>query len=537
MLGVGLLKVGAPPALLQEYYGRTFAKLPVESIPDSLIFSVPGSIPVRPDGKEIHASVRKQIFDEQGQVKFRGWLQKDQRNKLLEHRDHLDWRCSVEKLFAEAQPEGPLAEKVAYYADHDALSFQGHMTQEQKDALLAFGGDDNWEAAVNELYDNSQAATSVEVAVDPLPPYFKGDELPSDVSFDDTSTTLTVRGPLTDDQKDALEDVFPVARPMDPPARTVLLDRIKARGPVASEQEEAFNKFLDGSWTVAQLRRVLDEAGAAEEEERTACEMFEDQKEGVKNIALTKIVGEDQLLNSVQIGLLVQFAADRMISAAQLKADLKEAGPFNGAQETALDGFVGTLPTEGRRDRDLCFAMMKARDAEDGHLTLEAAQRDLLLGGYRNQMAWRRAMGDLYVNAHTVKYPWSGEYSAQGHPFWWLYEYVFKPLQATTFAMLAFYVASAAFRAFRAKNVEAILLLGTAFIILLGRTFAGVFMTAWLPDWASGLKIENLSVYIMQVFNTAGGRAIMIGIALGVASTSLKVLLGVDRSYLGTGEE
>ena len=53
----------------------------------------------------------------------------------------------------------------------------------------------------------------------------------------------------------------------------------------------------------------------------------------------------------------------------------------------------------------------------------------------------------------------------------------------------------------------------------------------------SGLKIENLTVYIMSVFNTAGNRAIMIGIALGIASTSLKVLLGVDRSYLGSGED
>ena len=107
------------------------------------------------------------------------------------------------------------------------------------------------------------------------------------------------------------------------------------------------------------------------------------------------------------------------------------------------------------------------------------------------------------------------------------------------FAMLAFYIASAAFRAFRAKNTEAVLLLGTAFIILLGRTFAGVWMTSWIPDDSafSGLKIENLSVYIMQVFNTAGSRAIIIGIALGIASTSLKVIMGVDRSWLGSGEE
>ena len=40
----------------------------------------------------------------------------------------------------------------------------------------------------------------------------------------------------------------------------------------------------------------------------------------------------------------------------------------------------------------------------------------------------------------------------------------------------------------------------------------------------------------MQVFNTAGNRAIIIGIALGIASTSLKILLGIDRSYLGSGD-
>ena len=134
---------------------------------------------------------------------------------------------------------------------------------------------------------------------------------------------------------------------------------------------------------------------------------------------------------------------------------------------------------------------------------------------------------------------WSGVYNQIGSPFWWLYEYAFKPLTATMFAMLAFYIASAAFRAFRAKNMEAILLLATAFIILLGRTYAGVWLTEWISDegpWR-GLRTENFSDYIMEVFNKAGNRAIVIGIALGIASTSLKVILGIDRSYLGSGEE
>ncbi len=132
-----------------------------------------------------------------------------------------------------------------------------------------------------------------------------------------------------------------------------------------------------------------------------------------------------------------------------------------------------------------------------------------------------------------------GDHLDNGSGFWFMYEYGFKPLQATTFAMLAFYVASAAFRAFRAKNIESVLLLGTAFVILTGRTYLGTVLTSWLPDTGFGsfFQIPNISQWIMNVFNTAGNRAIMIGIALGIASTSLKVLLGVDRSYLGSDRE
>jgi hypothetical protein len=137
--------------------------------------------------------------------------------------------------------------------------------------------------------------------------------------------------------------------------------------------------------------------------------------------------------------------------------------------------------------------------------------------------------------AQFPNFSWSGHYRDTGSPFWFVFEYFFSPLTATMFAMLAFYISSAAFRAFRAKNFEASLLLGTAFIILLGRTFAGVLLTSWIPpdSFFSGLRIENLTIYIMSVFNTAGNRAIQIGIALGIVATSLKILLGVDRSHMG----
>ena len=121
-----------------------------------------------------------------------------------------------------------------------------------------------------------------------------------------------------------------------------------------------------------------------------------------------------------------------------------------------------------------------------------------------------------------------------GSYFQYAYEYIFKPCAATMFALLAFYVASASFRAFRAKNAEATILLLVAFIILLGRTFVGTFLTSWLPDNLYFLTIPYLADKIMTVLNFAGNRAIMIGIALGIVSTSLKVIIGIDRSYLGS---
>ena len=71
-------------------------------------------------------------------------------------------------------------------------------------------------------------------------------------------------------------------------------------------------------------------------------------------------------------------------------------------------------------------------------------------------------------------------------------------------------------------------------------TAAGYVLTAWLPNtetgWGSVVHIPNLSNWIMLFPVTAGARAIQIGIALGIISTSLKVLLGIDRSYLGGKE-
>lgn len=132
---------------------------------------------------------------------------------------------------------------------------------------------------------------------------------------------------------------------------------------------------------------------------------------------------------------------------------------------------------------------------------------------------------------------WEADFIGPGTWFKAIYDATFAPLQATMFSLLAFYVASASYRAFRAKTREATLLLVAASIILVGRTPLGHTLTAWLPDSLAFLRVSNLSNWLLSVPNLAGQRAILIGIALGIISTSLKLILGLERSHLGGGKD
>ncbi len=64
------------------------------------------------------------------------------------------------------------------------------------------------------------------------------------------------------------------------------------------------------------------------------------------------------------------------------------------------------------------------------------------------------------------------------------------PIQATMFSLLAFYIASAAFRAFRAKSALATVLLVAAVIVMLGQVPIGELLGKWFPK--IGLWILSL---------------------------------------------
>ncbi len=537
-LYVGLAKWGAPPAPKQEHFGETFANLPLRSF--EFVASVEGTIPTKKEEEHLPPSVRNQLSqgDEKGVkvISFTGWMHPNQKADLINYKDDLQWRCNVETLFKKAQPPEMFKGKIKYYEESHNLSFKGRMTEDEQKQLLPLMTNDSWKAAVITLFKNSRRTSKI--YIDKLPAGLDTkaiEQINGNLAYDAAAKTLSIAGPMSTATRDTLARFpFAPAKPLSTEDRKQLIEEeLNGRSPankLTMAQVTALDRVLGSDWTVDQFRMAIDLAGQIKQVDKTACEKLAEMEAGVSDIRLKKPDRDERLsLNEKQVALLSLYVVSDW-SADELVTRLTAAGPIHESQSAAVTDFLEKSPTAARRKRDIWQALLTAGDLNRQH---EA----FLLADYREQVQWRSDVGRLFVAAHVVKHSWSGEYRADGAPFWWLYEYAFKPLTATMFAMLAFYVASAAFRAFRAKNFEATLLLGTAFLILLGRTAAGVYLTSWLPEELSFLRIEELSVIIMKVFNTAGNRAIMIGIALGIVSTSLKVLLGIDRSYLGSGED
>jgi len=111
----------------------------------------------------------------------------------------------------------------------------------------------------------------------------------------------------------------------------------------------------------------------------------------------------------------------------------------------------------------------------------------------------------------------------ESSPFMYLFNHMMAPMQATVFSLLAFFVASAAYRGFTARNIESTLLLLSTIFIMFGIASVGNS----IPPFA---EIAN---WILLNPSMTARRGIFLGVGLGTIAVALRVILGVERTYLG----
>jgi hypothetical protein len=121
------------------------------------------------------------------------------------------------------------------------------------------------------------------------------------------------------------------------------------------------------------------------------------------------------------------------------------------------------------------------------------------------------------------------QFHASDSAFWTdlnqqMYNSVLSPLSAAMFALIAFYLGSAAYRVFRARSMDATILLIACVLMMLGQAPIGALI------WN---KFPAVSGWLLEVPNNVGQRAIMMGAAIGAFATSLRILFGIERGHFG----
>jgi len=135
---------------------------------------------------------------------------------------------------------------------------------------------------------------------------------------------------------------------------------------------------------------------------------------------------------------------------------------------------------------------------------------------------------DAYLGKHGIA---GSVGTASEQLFAILFNGFVQNLDAAMFSLVAFYIVSAAYRAFRVKSAEAGLMMVTAGIVMLGLVPVGTLITSWISphSWLASLRLERLTVWILTWPSMAVLRAIEFGLSVGYLAMSLRIWLSLER--------
>lgn len=106
----------------------------------------------------------------------------------------------------------------------------------------------------------------------------------------------------------------------------------------------------------------------------------------------------------------------------------------------------------------------------------------------------------------------------------WLFKYTVSPTHQTLFSMTAFYITTAAYRVFKLRNIDSSVLLVSGMIVL----------WSTLPVFTNLFPfLVPLATWILEVPNTAGYRAFVLGVSLGAIGLGLRIMLHKHEEILG----
>ena len=126
-----------------------------------------------------------------------------------------------------------------------------------------------------------------------------------------------------------------------------------------------------------------------------------------------------------------------------------------------------------------------------------------------------------------------------------LFDGLIQQMDAAMFSMIAFFILSAAYRAFRIRSIESTVMMASALILVI--SLMGYVDFLWnqgidsmitvngqvdLNHWAHNLKIGAISNWVKDYMQIPSLRALDFGVGLGALAMGLRIWLGLEKGGL-----
>jgi hypothetical protein len=114
-----------------------------------------------------------------------------------------------------------------------------------------------------------------------------------------------------------------------------------------------------------------------------------------------------------------------------------------------------------------------------------------------------------------------------------LFDGLMQQMEAGMFSVVAFYILSAAYRAFRARSAEATILLVTALIVVV--SLMGIVTYLWdnsfiVARLGDNAKLTSVAGWITAYLQTPAIRGIDFGVGVGLMAMGLRIWLSLEKS-------
>lgn len=108
---------------------------------------------------------------------------------------------------------------------------------------------------------------------------------------------------------------------------------------------------------------------------------------------------------------------------------------------------------------------------------------------------------------------------------------MYQPLETGMFSLIAFFILSAAYRAFRVRSIEATILMATALIVLLSFVPLALMLTSSIPanSFAGNFRLDSIGNWLLGTLSAPAIRGIDLGLGLGVLAMAVRIMLGLER--------